>query len=332
MIRYIINRILLMFLVLLGVMIFIFALGRAPGTGDPVIGILGEHYTQEAYDELHAKLGLDKPIVTQFFDYLWGVVTRLDLGTSYYSKRAVSSEVFARFPVSLRVAMNAVMISVPVGIILGMIAAYYQYSALDYSITVTSMLGQAMPNFWLGIMLILIFSLSFKWFPATGLSTWRGYVLPALTMASTPISTITRMTRATMLDVIRQDYIRTARSKGLSERRVIFGHALQNASIPIVTLVGNQIALTVGGAAVVENIFLIPGLGSFLIFSINANDHPSVQGTVLMFSMFVTLINILVDILYGFIDPRIKAKYTSASRMAKKLNKSVLKATAKEVA
>ena len=319
-----------MILVLLGVLAFIFALSRAPGNGDPVVGILGEYYTQEAYDATYTQLGLDKPIITQYFNYIWGIITRLDLGTSYRSKMAVSQEVFSRFPVSLRVSLNAVAVSLPIGILFGMIAAYKQYSAADYVITVIAMMGQALPSFWLGIMLILLFSVVLGWLPATGLDSWRGYILPALTMASTPITVLTRMTRATMLEVIRQDYIRTARSKGLNERQVLFGHALQNAAIPVVTQVGNQIALTVGGAAVVESIFRIPGLGSYLIFSINASDHPSVQGTVLMFSVFVTLINILIDIIYGFIDPRIKAKYTSASRMAKKLNKSVLKAAAKE--
>lgn len=325
MIRYIINRLLMMLLVMLGVLIFIFALSKAPNNVDPVTIILGDTYTQEAYDEVYHELGLDRPILTQFLDYVWGVITRLDLGTSYQTRKAVSTEALARFPISLRISLLAVLISLPIGVVLGIVAAYKQYSPLDYTITVVSMIGQAMPNFWLAIMLIMFFSLKLKLLPASELNDWRGYILPALTMASTPISTITRMTRATMLEVIRQDYIRTARSKGLTERTILFRHALQNACIPIVTQVGNQIALTVGGSAVIENIFLIPGLGAYLIFSINANDTPAVQGTVLLFSAFVTVVNITLDILYGYIDPRIKAKYTNTSSLAKKLAKEAKK-------
>lgn len=323
MIKYIINRLLLLILVILGVLLLVFILSRS--SGDPIPGLLGDNYTQEQYDAMYVQLGFDKPYIIQYFEYVWGVFTRLDLGNSLTSGKPVIEEVLGRFPISIRLSLNAVIWSVPIGILFGILSAVKRYSSLDYIVTTASMVMASMPGFWVALMLMLIFSLRLGLMPATGLDSWKGYILPAITMGLHPVAYITRMTRTTMLEVIRQDYIRTARSKGLNERKVIWDHALQNAMVPIVTQIGNQITISVGGSAVVENIFLIPGLGSFLIYSIQMHDFPSVQGTVVAYAVFVSLINLTVDIIYGFIDPRIKAKYMSASRTARKMSRNMSK-------
>ena len=322
--RFVLKRILLMILVLFGVLLFIFILSRA--SGDPVPSLLGSDYTQEQYDEMYLKLGLDKPYVVQFFDYLVGVVTRLDLGTSYQSKRAVSYEVFTRFPLSLKMSLIAMAWSIPLGLFFGIMSAIKQYSALDYIVRTASMILAAAPGFWVALMLMLLFSLKLKWVPATGLSSWKCYILPAITQGAHTVGSLTRMTRSTMLDVIRQDYIRTARSKGLNERKVMLGHAFQNAAIPIVTQIGATLARAFAGSAIVENIFGIPGTGSFLINSIGTHDYPAVQGVVFAYSFFVCVINLLIDLTYGFLDPRIKAKYESADAGAKRAARSFEKA------
>lgn len=308
-------------LVLLGVLLFVFIISRA--SGDPVVAVLGENYTQEQYQATYVSLGLDKPYVVQYFEYLKGIVTKLDLGTSYQSKLPVAYEVFTRFPVSVRLSINAIIWAVPLGIFFGVVSAIKQYSPLDYTVRTVSMIMGSMPGFWVAMMLMLIVSLKLKLVPATGLNDWRGYILPAITMGLHPVTFICRMTRSTMLEVIRQDYIRTARSKGLSQMKVIMSHAFRNAAVPIVAQIGGLVAVTCGGSAVIENIFNIPGLGSFLIYSIGANDYPCVQGAVVAYSLFVCIVNFAVDLIYGFIDPRIKASYMSVSSRTRKENKNV---------
>ena len=295
-----------MVVVLLGVVLFVFILSRA--SGDPIPSLLGENYTQEQYQAKYEELGFDKPIVVQYIKYVWGIVTELDLGTSYATKRAVSEEIFYRFPVSLRQAVLTLLWAVPFGVFCGLISAVKQYSIADYTLTTLAMFMASMPSFWVSLMLMLLLSLKLGWLPATGLDTWKGYVIPVLALGLRPVATFTRMTRSSMLEVIRQDYIRTARSKGLAYSTVIMRHALRNASIPVVTSIGSTFSVIVGGSAVVENIFNIPGLGSFLIYSIGIGDYPCVQGGVLLFSCVVCCMNLIVDILYMIIDPRIKDK------------------------
>ncbi len=313
----------LLFLVMFGVLLFVFFLGRA--SGDPVPTLLGEVYTPEQYNEMRTKLGLDAPYHEQFFNYLKGVVTRLDLGTSYQTKKPVVDEVARRLPISMRVAVFTLLWSIPIGILLGLISAVKQYSVLDVSLTTLAMLFASIPNFWAGLMLMITLSLTFNLLPATGVSSWMGYIMPCLALGLRRLAAFTRMTRSTMLEVIRQDYIRTARSKGLSERRVIIEHAMQNAAIPIVTMLAGSFEVIIGGGAVIESIFSIPGLGSYLVYSIGVGDYPAVQGAVLVLSFIVCSLNFLTDLVYAVIDPRIKAKYESATAAARKANRDMMK-------
>ena len=298
-----------MLLVLLGIMLFVFIISRV--SGDPVPNLLGDTYTQEEYDAMRTKLGLDKPILIQFYENVKGIVTEFDLGTSYTFKNPVREEVAVRFPLSLQLAVISMAWALPVGVLLGIISAIRQYKPEDYTLTTLAMLCASMPSFWVGLMLMLLFSLTLKLVPATGLASWKSYILPCVAMGLHPVANFCRMTRSTMLEVIRQDYIRTARAKGLSQFKVIINHALQNSAIPLVTLLGTQISIAIGNAAVVEQVFNIPGLGSYMIYGITMGDYPIVQGSVLVFSMMVCILNLIIDILYGVIDPRIKAKYTN---------------------
>lgn len=319
--KFIIKRVLWMVPVLLGVLIIVFTINYFT-PGDPVLALLGNSYTQEQYDAKAAELGLDQPYFAQLFNYIKGVVTEFDLGTSYQSKRAVSTEILARFPVTLKLGIIGVLITAIIGIPFGIISATHQYSPLDYTVTTVSLFFASMPNFWMALMLVLLFSLTLKWFPATGLGTWKGWVLPALALGLSPIASVTRQTRSSMLEVIRQDYIKTARAKGLSERKVVYKHALKNALIPVVTVIGMQISLIMAGSVIIENIFSIPGVGSLLMSAINSKDYPVIQGTVLMLSACICLMNLLVDLIYGFIDPRIMALYSAGGKRKAKSKKS----------
>lgn len=310
MLKYILLRLLQIIPVLVGVLFIVFTINHM-SPGDPVTSLLGSNYTQQQYEAKQAELGLDKPFATQFYIYSKNIVTKLNFGTSYQTQRSVSKEIFERLPVTLKLSLIGVCITILLGIPFGIISATKQYSTLDYSVTVGSLVFASMPGFWLGLMLIIVFSLNLKLVPASGLSTWKSWILPALAVGLSPVATITRMTRSSMLDVVRQDYIRTARAKGLSEGTVIMKHALKNALIPVVTVTGMLLGFLVGGSVIVETIFTIPGLGLLMMSAINNKDYPIIQGCVLVLSLFVCLINLLVDLLYGVIDPRIMANYKS---------------------
>lgn len=322
MIKYIIRRLLLMLLVALLVILFVFILGRA--SGDPVASLLGEGYSQAEYDALKHEMGLDRPYIVQFFDYLKGVVFHFDLGTSYQTGAPIIDEIKLRLPISLRIAIFTMLWSIPVGVLFGIISAIRQYSKLDMTLTSSAMILAALPNFWSALMLIIIFSLNLHLFPATGIDSWTGYILPCIALGLRRVAVFTRMTRSTMLGVMRSDYIRTARSKGLSEKVVIFFHMLPNAAIPILSILTNSFEIVIGGAAVIENIFRIPGLGSYLIFSINTGDYPAVQGSVLVLSFIICGLNFLTDLCYALIDPRIKEKYKNAGS-ARKVKREIKK-------
>lgn len=303
--------------IMLGVLFIVFSITHLT-PGDPVVALLGSNYTQEQYDMKEAELGLDKPFMVQFVNYVKGVVTEFDLGTSYQTNRAVRDELFDRFPTTIMLGIIGVVITVLIGVPFGIISATKQYSALDYGVTTVALFFASMPNFWMALMMIILFSLQLKWFPATGLESWKSWVLPALALGLSPVATVTRMTRSSMLDVVRQDYIRTARSKGLPERTVIQKHALKNALIPVITVVGMQMSTIVAGSVIIENIFAIPGIGSLLMSAINNKNYPVIQGGVLLLSLSVCVMNLLVDLLYAFVDPRIRAQYTSGGKKNKK--------------
>lgn len=329
--KFVIKRLLLIIPVLLGVIFIVFTINHLM-PGDPVIGLLDTNYTQEQYDAKASELGLDKPFFTQFIIYIKNVVTKFDFGTSYQTRRSVSVSMLERFPTTLKLGLLGICVTIILGIPFGIISSTKQYSVLDYGVTVTSLFFASMPNFWMAMMMVLIFSLNLKWLPASGLATWKHWIMPVLAQGLGPVAMVTRMTRSSMLEVIRQDYIRTARAKGLSEGVVIRKHALKNALIPVVTVVGMQLGGLVAGSVVIESIFSIPGIGSLMMSAINTRDYPVIQGCVLFLSLSICLMNLLVDIIYGFIDPRIMAQYTAGGKRKKKSGKSIDPANAKEVA
>ncbi len=315
MIWYVIKRILWMIPVLFGAILIVFFINRL-SPGDPVAAQLGGSYTQEQYERVEKELGLDKPVLVQFFDYLKGIVTRFDLGTSFKSKRAVSDQILERFPTTLKLAVIGCAITVLLGIPFGIISATKQYSAADYSVTVFSLIFASIPGFWLGLMMIILFSLKLRWLPASGLATWKHWILPSIAIGLSSVASITRLTRSSMLDVIRQDYIRTARAKGQTESVIVYKHALRNALIPIVTTIGFQLGMLIAGSVVVESIFNIPGLGTLITSAVATQDYNLIQGCVLILAAVVCVLNLIVDILYGFIDPRIMAQYGRHKRKA----------------
>lgn len=325
MIKYIIRRVLLMIPVLLGVVFIVFTINHL-GPGDPVAALLGGNYTQEQYDAKEKELGLDQPFAVQFVNYVKNIITKFDLGTSYQSKRPVSTEILERFPTTLLLGMLGVALTVIVGIPFGIISATKQYSAIDYVVTIISLVFASIPSFWMAMMFQLGLSYKLGWLPATySPGSVASMILPVLTLGLSPVATVTRITRSSMLDVVRQDYIRTARAKGLSEQQVIWKHALKNALIPVITVVGMQIGSIMAGSVVVEAIFSIPGLGSLLMTAINNKNYPIIQGSVLFMSLFVSLMNLLVDLVYGFVDPRIKAQYGGKKKAAKKADDEKVK-------
>ena len=306
--KYILMRLLLMIPTMFFVMILVFTINYF-SEGDPVSDILGPEATQEQYDQKREELGLNDPYHEQLFRYVKNIVTEFDFGTSYKTGKPVIEEVLERFPTTLLLTLCSMAIATVLGVLLGVISAVKQYSVLDYLATLTSLVGVSIPSFWLGLMLMLVFALQLGWFPASGFYGPKYWVLPAIAIAVIPLSTITRMTRSAMLEVVRQDYMRTAKAKGLSETQTILKHGLKNTLIPVITVIGIQTGRTLAGSIVVESIFSIPGLGSLIVNAINARNYPTIQGSILFCALTFCIINLLVDILYAYIDPRIKSQY-----------------------
>ena len=314
--KYILKRLLWMIPVVLGVLLIVFFISYIT-PGDPVKTILGSNYTQEAYDAKTKELGLDKPFFYQYGKYVLDMVTKGDLGTSYSYGHSVSEQIWSRMGITFEIGILGVLLTIILGIPFGVLSATKQYSVLDYSVTTLSTLFAAMPNFWLALVAILLFSLKLRWLPATGFGTVRQLVLPVLTNALTSVAVVARMTRSSMLEVIRQDYIRTARAKGLREGTVIRRHALKNALIPVLTVVGMQMSMVMGGSVIVETIFSIPGLGAYMMAGINARDYPVINGCVVVLSLSICVMNLLVDIAYAYVDPRIRAQYERPKKKRK---------------
>jgi peptide/nickel transport system permease protein len=300
--------------VLLGVSVIVFmVLHLAPG--DPAEVMLGANANKEDLDRLRTQLGLDQPLHVQYFTWI-SHVARGDLGRSLWMKRPVLGEVLERFKATILLTGSALLLSTLGGIALGIASATRANSLLDRLSGVASLFGASMPVFWLGIVLMVIFSLWLGWLPASGMYAPYGggglgdllahLVLPAVTLAAASVTIIARLTRATMLETLGQDYVRTARAKGLGERTVVWRHALKNALIPIVTVVGVQAGYLLGGAVLTETVFAWPGVGTLVIQGILARDMPLVQGGVLVIALSFVLVNLLVDTLYAWLDPRIK--------------------------
>ena len=312
--RYVVRRLLLLVPVLLGVSVIIFmVLHLAPG--DPAEIMLGSQATQADLERLRAELGLTEPLYVQYVHWL-GLVARGDLGRSIWMKRPVLNEVLGRFKATLVLTGAALVLSTAGGLALGIASAIRPNSLLDRLSAVASLFGASMPVFWLGIVLMVIFALWLGWVPASGMFAPYGggdlrdllvhLALPAVTLAAASVTIIARLTRSTMLETLGQDYIRTARAKGVVERAVVLRHGLKNALIPIVTVVGVQAGYLLGGAVLTETVFAWPGVGTLMVQGILARDFPLVQGCVLVVALSFVLINLVVDLLYAWLDPRIR--------------------------
>jgi ABC-type dipeptide/oligopeptide/nickel transport system permease component len=293
-------------LTLLGATIVIFSmLHLAPG--DPIDLIVGPNVTPEVRENIRHQYGLDRPLAVQYLSFMKSLLHG-DLGNSIIQHKPVSELIAERFFVTLELSLTALFISFLISIPIGIKAALKRNTVTDYALMALSLIGISMPTFWFGLMLLYIVAFKLRFFPISGYGTWRHLFLPALTIGITDAALLARMVRSSMLEVIRQDYIRTARSKGLPERVVINRHALRNALIPIITLLGLRIGGVVGGSVVVEIVFARPGLGRLMVDSILARDYPVVQGVMVVLTTCIILGNLLADILYAVVDPRIKLK------------------------
>ena len=303
--KYAVIRIIMIIPLLFFITLIVFVmLSLAPG--DPAVLMLGPESTVERVEELREELGLNNPVLTQYWDFLKKLILHGDLGRSYQSGIPVIDEIKRTLPVSAQLAINGMLISAFVAILLGVISAVKQYSLVDNVTKIVILAGVSMPIFWLGLLLIVIFSVYFAIFPSSGWGGWEHVVLPSLTIAAYPLAVLSRLTRSSMLEVIRQDYIRTARAKGLSEGVVIFKHALRNAFIPVVTMIGVQFGVLISGSILTETVFAIPGLGMLMVNSIFYRDYTIIRGGILVSALIFAIINLIVDLSYSILDPRIK--------------------------
>ncbi|KUO77800.1 MAG: peptide ABC transporter permease [Desulfosporosinus sp. BRH_c37] len=332
MLKYILKRILMLIPVLIGVSIIVFLIMRV-FSPDPAPIVLGQHATQQAVEVWRQANGLNDPIYLQYFHYVQGALTG-NLGMSYYSKEPVVKEIFARFPATIELAVVAILLASFFGILIGVISAVKKNSIFDNGGMLLALIGVSMPIFWLGILLIILFSGTLHWLPSNGrinpllepmhitgfylidslvtgnrtafMDALRHLILPASALAMYSMAIITRMTRSSMLDTLQQDFIRTARAKGVAEGRVIRKHALRNGLIPIITVIGLQLGSLLGGAVLTETVFSWPGIGAYTVACILKSDFPVVQGVVLLVAAIFVFMNLIVDVIYAFLDPRIK--------------------------
>ena len=306
--KFVIKRILVMIPVLLGVTLLIFTMMYFTD-GNPARLILGDMATD--------------PFLTRYFNYLSGLLHG-DLGTSYVTGQPVADEIMARLPVTIKISFFCMLFAVAIGIPIGILSAVKQYSVLDNLAMVLALAGISLPNFWFALMLVLVFSVGLGILPPSGLYGPQYYVLPVISISASAVATITRMTRSSMLEVIRADYIRTARAKGQTENAIIFRHALLNALIPIITVVGLQFAATLSGTVVNEQIFAIPGIGKLMVDAIKARNYPVVQGGVVVLALLFSVLNLIIDLIYAFVDPRIRSQYVKSRKRSTVSEKEAL--------
>ena len=314
--RYVIKRLLLMIPVIIGVSFLVFfIMDMAPG--DAVDVLAPEGATAEDLEAIRHDLGLDKPVVVRYIDYMAGMLHG-DLGVSYISKTDVFQTYVEKLPATIKLSFASILISVILSVPLGIYSATRQGTIQDNISMAFAMIGLAMPHFWLGLLLIIVFSLKLQWFPSGGDQTLSSIVLPAITIGTGLMATLTRTTRSSMLDVLKQEYLRTARAKGIPEKVVVMSHALRNALIPIITIIGTQLAGVLVGSVLTETVFAWPGVGRLIVDSLNMRDTPLVTGSIIMTTILLSFVLLLVDLLYAAVDPRIKAQYTTSKRGKKK--------------
>ena len=317
--KYIIKRLLWMIPVILGVTFLVFSiLYFTPG--DPAAIKLGADATPEKIQELREEWGLNDSFVVRFGKYCYNAFLKFDLGKSYFNNRSISQEIASRYPNTLIVAFLSVFLALLIGMPFGIMSAVNQYTWKDNVSMLFALLGVSMPSFWVGLMLSLLFALKLGWLPATGFAGPSYWVLPCVSIALAGAGNIARQTRSSMLEVIRQDYITTARAKGQTEGKVIYYHALKNALIPVITTAGSLLDIQLGGAVIAEAVFAVPGIGTYMVSAIKSRDYIAVQGSVLVIAITFSLLMLAVDILYAYIDPRIKSKYQSKKKEKHKVN------------
>jgi peptide/nickel transport system permease protein len=304
--------------VVLGVTILVFTIMYFV-PGDPVKIMLGSDATEAQIQEVTEQFGLDKPYIVRLLTYLRDAFLRFDFGKSYSTRVSVTTEILNRFPRTAMLAGLNILVSILVGIPLGMFAALHHNTLADRFTMVIAVAGISIPGFWLALLLVLLFSLKLHWLPASGIGGPLYYIMPVLSVAFGGIAGMARYARSAMLEVISSDYIITARAKGISEREVIIKHALPNMLIPLITLAGNMFGAQLGGSIVVETVFSIPGLGSYMVSGINNRDYPVVQGSVIFLAIAFSLVMLITDLAYAFVDPAIKAQYTTGGRKKRRL-------------
>jgi len=305
MLKYIIKRILLLIPILLGVSAIIFIL-KTVTPGDPARQILGNSATEEQVQEKREELGLNDPVIVQYVRYIKNIVTKGDFGDSYRTGEPVLSEILPRLGTSGIITIGAVAIGAIIGIILGVISALKKYTWIDSLVLVISMFFQSVPEFVVALVLIMIFAVNLHLLPATGITSAKGFILPMLCIGLSSVASYTRITRSSMLEVLGEDYIRTARAKGQTENNITYHHALRNAMIPVAQSIGTSLGNSIGGGMVIETVFGVPGVGKYIVDSITQRNYPSVLGGALIIAIVLTLINLVVDISFVLIDPRLK--------------------------
>ena len=306
MLKYILKRLLLIIPTLLGVLFIVFAIMNFT-PGDPGRQILGISAKQETVDELNYQLGYDRPFLVRFVSYI-GDLLQGDLGTSYRTRQPFTGEFFTKVPVTLKLGCLSFIVSSIVGISLGILSAVRQYSFADTFSTITAILFASIPGFFLGMVLIYVFGLKLGLLPTHWIAEWRSYILPVVTLAAGGSAQLMRLTRTTMLEAIRQDFMRTAKAKGCTPACMVWKHALKNALLPVLTVMGTSFGSILGGAVICETVFAIPGLGNYILTAIRSKDIPVVMSSTVFLSAFFCLVMVVVDILYAVIDPRIREK------------------------
>ena len=304
MLKFTMKRLVYLVLVLVGVSFLVFLLLYMT-PGDPVRMMLGESATPEAQAELRLELGLDDPFLVQYGRYIKNIVVHQDLGTSYSTRRPVLDEIMTVFPNTVKLATAAIIIAVILGTFLGIVSAVRQNSLLDNAVMVLALIGTSAPIFWIGILMIILFSVNLGWLPPSGFGSFKQLIMPALALGMQSTAVVARMTRSSMLEVIRQAFVKPARAKGQKESVVIMKHVFRNALIPVITVVGLQFGTLLGGAMLTEVVFSIPGVGRLMIEAIKQRDFPIVQGSVLFVAACFSLVNLAVDLLYAVVDPKV---------------------------
>ena len=326
--RFVVKRLLQMIPVILLVGVLIFTvLFMVPG--DPAQIMLGSTATEAELQDTREKLGINRPYIVQLGDFLYNTFIRFDLGESYLTNAKVGEEIMKRLPRTVTLGVASIIVAFGIGIPLGIIAAVHQNGLGDRVSMIVALIGVSIPTFWMALLFVLLFAVKLQWFPPSGIGTWQHYVLPTVSLCFGGIATQARQSRSSMLEVIRADYIVTARAKGLSQREVIFKHALPNALNPIITLAGTNLAVIFGGSIVIENVFSFPGIGQYLMTGINQRDYPIVRGCVIMLAVVFAVLMLVVDLCYAFNDPRIKARYENSAKKSVKRSNESANATAK---